>query len=150
LRRRVLATCCSTALSETTATWSAGNNGALDTGTIAASTWYHVHVIKNPTTGAVDALVSLNPSAPTMPSRYTLSRRVGSLLTDSSKNWNAFVQFGDDFFWTTPKNDWNNNPISTSDVLKSWTVPTSIKVKLMISTPDLARIQCSELLRSNV
>lgn len=47
---------------KTTGSWSAGTgNGALDTGTIANSTWYHWYLIKRPDTGAVDVLTSLDP-----------------------------------------------------------------------------------------
>src|SRR6185437_4291681 len=46
--------------------WAVGSgNGCLDTGNIAASTWYHVHLIKRTDTNVVDVLVSLSPTAPT-------------------------------------------------------------------------------------
>jgi hypothetical protein len=80
------------------ATWVAGSGvGGLDTGVKAASTSYHVFVIKNPTTNVTGALISLSATAPTLPSGYTLFRRVGSILTDSSSNIRQFVQKGDVF-----------------------------------------------------
>ena len=85
-------------LSKTTATWAVGNgNGGLDTGTIAASTWYHAYVIKRVDTGVVDVLVSLSATAPTMPGSYTLFRRIGAMLTNGSSQWTKFVQTGDEF-----------------------------------------------------
>lgn len=50
------------ACSKTGAAWVAGSgNGALDVGTLTASTQYHAHLIKRGDTGAVDVLVSLAP-----------------------------------------------------------------------------------------
>jgi hypothetical protein len=58
---------------------------ALDTGTIAASTWYTVWVIWNGTTTA--GLLSLGTSAPTsLPSGYTHYARVGWIRTDGTAN----------------------------------------------------------------
>jgi hypothetical protein len=71
----------------------AGANG-LDTGTLAASTWYSVWVIWNGTTAA--GLVSLSTTAPTMPSGYTHKARVGWIFTDGSVNKYplSFTQYG--------------------------------------------------------
>jgi hypothetical protein len=67
------------------AAWAAGNNvGGLDTGSRAANTWYWIWCIKNPTTGDVDILLSESASAPTMPSGYTLKRRVGAIRTNAT------------------------------------------------------------------
>ncbi len=70
-----------------------GANG-LDTGALAASTWYSVWVIHNGTTAAV--LMSLSATAPTMPSGYTHKARVGWIRTDGTANkWPlSFVQSG--------------------------------------------------------
>ncbi|MHA3052540.1 hypothetical protein [Acinetobacter sp. ANC 4640] len=62
-----------------------GANG-LDTGTLALSTWYYVHVIYNPTTQTQAALFSLSATAPTLPSGYTFFARVGVVRTDSTAN----------------------------------------------------------------
>lgn len=60
-----------------------GANG-LDTGTLAASTWYYVYVINNGTTTA--GLISASLSSPTLPSGYTYIARVGAIRTDSTAN----------------------------------------------------------------
>ena len=67
---------------------------ALDTGTIAASTWYSVWVIYNGTTTA--GLISLSSSSPTLPSGYTYAARVGWIRTDGTANKYplAFKQYG--------------------------------------------------------
>lgn len=71
----------------------AGANG-LDTGSIAASTWYTVWVINNGTTTA--ALLSLSAAAPTMPAGYTHKARVGWIRADATANKYplAFRQIG--------------------------------------------------------
>jgi hypothetical protein len=60
-----------------------GANG-LDTGSVAASTWYFVHVIWNETT--VVGLASLSATAPTLPTGYTYSARIGAVYTDGTAN----------------------------------------------------------------
>lgn len=67
--------------------WAAGSgNGALDQGSLAASTWYHLHVMQNPTTGAVDVLASGSLTNPAYPAGWEAAprRRVWSVLTDAS------------------------------------------------------------------
>jgi hypothetical protein len=84
------------AITKTSGAWSAGSgNGALDTGSIANATWYHVHLIKRPDTGAVDVLISLSATSPTLPTNYTLSRRIGAMRSDGSAKWMKFIQDGD-------------------------------------------------------
>ena len=63
----------------------AGVNG-LDTGALAASTWYAVHVIYNPTTQAAAGVLSLSATVPTLPAGYTMSARCGWIRTDGTAN----------------------------------------------------------------
>ena len=65
---------------------SSGANG-LDTGSIAANTWYYVWAIWNPSTTTDASLLSLSSTAPTMPSGYTKKRRVGSVRSDGSSDF---------------------------------------------------------------
>ena len=121
------------AWTKTTAAWAAGSgNGALDTGSIAASAWYHVFIIKNPTTGAVDVLVSLSPSVPTLPSGYTLARRIGSMATVSSQ-WIKFSQLGDEFLWDANSLNVNGATGDTLGHLAAVGVPPGIQVWAMLS-----------------
>lgn len=53
--------------------------GGIDTGVRTPLVWYYVHLIVNPTTGAVSALLSKSATSPTMPTGYTLWRRIGSI-----------------------------------------------------------------------
>jgi hypothetical protein len=75
-----------------------GSNG-IDTGTLAASTWYSVWVIYNGS--AVASLLSLSATTPTMPAGYTFRRRVGWIRTDSSVNKYpiAFTQYNAKVTW---------------------------------------------------
>lgn len=113
------------------ALWAAGNNqGGLDTGTFPTGT-YHVFAIKNPTTGAVDALFSLSPTAPTLPTGYTAFRRIGSFMRAGSNR--AFQQFGDEFYLAAPNLDVAGlNSEGTNAILRTLTVPTGINVKAML------------------
>lgn len=79
------------AVSLTIATGSVGANG-LDSGTVAASTWYAVWAIWNGTT--VAGLLSTSGTAPTMPSGYTHRVRVGWVRTDASSNLLRIRQAG--------------------------------------------------------
>jgi len=119
------------AISKTTGAWVVGSgNGALDTGTIGAASWYHVFLIKRPDTGVVDVLVSLSPTAPTLSTNYTLFRRIGVMLTSSSQ-WVLFRQDGDIFTWDAPVVEVNGaNPPGTSAVLVTLTgSPLGIRVR---------------------
>lgn len=118
------------AISKTTAAWAVGTgNGGLDTGAIAASTWYHFHLIKRPDTGVVDVLFSLSPTAPTLPANYTLSRRIGSMSTSASSQWNKFYQDGDTFWWDSPFADMSNVAIAdTVAHIVALSVPLGIAV----------------------
>ncbi|WP_109143859.1 hypothetical protein [Bradyrhizobium sp. SUTN9-2] len=121
------------AYTKTTSAWAVGTgNGALDTGAIAASTWYHVYLIKRTDTGVVDVLVSLSASAPTLPENYTLFRRIGSMVTDGSSQWGKFVQVGDEFLWDTPSSNVNVSNLGTTATLYGLSVPTGVKVEALI------------------
>ena len=121
------------ALTKTTAAWAVGNGyGALDTGVIANSTWYHVHMILRTDTNVVDVLISLSATAPTLPSPYTLFRRIGSLLTNASSQWTLFSQIGDEFLWNVPFADVQADTLGTASKFYVLTVPTGLQVRARI------------------
>lgn len=110
--------------------WAVGTgNGGIDTAAVAASTWYHVHVIRRPDTGVVDVLFSLSATAPTLPTNYTQFRRIGSIKTDGGGNWIAFIQRGDSFRWGVPVNDLNAANPGVAAVTRTLTVPTGVIVE---------------------
>ncbi|WP_163150871.1 hypothetical protein [Bradyrhizobium uaiense] len=115
------------------ANWSAGNNGGiLDTGAAAAG-FYHIHLIKNPTTSAVDVLASLSATAPTLPSGYTLFRRIGSQWYGGGV-WTPTLQRGQEFWWTGVSVDVNIANLSTA--LQTFTlasVPPGVQVQAILT-----------------
>lgn len=74
------------------ATGTSGLNG-LDTGSMAASTWYYEWVVFNPVTNTMGALISLSSSAPTMPAGYTFKARVGAIFYDAGSKLRFKVQY---------------------------------------------------------
>jgi len=120
-------------MAKNTNAWVVGSgNGALDTGSISTNTWYHVFCIQRSDTGAVDSLISLSTS-PTMPANYNYKRRIGSLLTDGSAHFTAFVQDGDLFQWKTLVSDVNGVTNSGSAaVTRTLSVPPGVNVIALI------------------
>lgn len=123
------------AYTKTTSAWAVGSgNGGLDTSSIANATWYHVWLIKRVDTGVVDVLFSTSASSPTMPTNYTLKRRIGSMRTDGSAQWIAFTQNGDEFLWSSPILDANNvTPGATTASSLTLNVPSGVKVNALTS-----------------
>ena len=81
------------------AAWSAGTNqGGIDTGSKANSTWYHVWLIGT-TGGTVDVLFSTSATSPTMPGGYTLKRHIGWAYTDGSGIIRPFFHQGRNWYW---------------------------------------------------
>lgn len=67
--------------------WAAGSgNGMRDAGSLADYDTYHVFVIRNPTTSAIDIIASKSATAPTMPSGFTQRRRIGIFQMDTVAN----------------------------------------------------------------
>ncbi|MCI8212572.1 hypothetical protein AUC61_23865 [Pseudomonas sp. S25] len=63
---------------------SAAGLGGIDTGVVAASTWYNVWLIWNGEN--LGAILSLSSTAPLMPVGYTHRLRVGTIRTDATAN----------------------------------------------------------------
>jgi hypothetical protein len=137
------------AITKTTAAWAVGSgSGALDTGAIANSTWYHVHQIRRPDTGVVDVLISLSATAPTLPANYTQFRRIGSLQTNASAQWVAFTQLGDEFMWIAPPLDVNDAALGTTPKLYALSVPPGVQVTANIRGQVFCASQASVLISS--
>lgn len=115
--------------------WAVGTgNGCLDAGSsLAASTWYHVFVIANPTSGVVDEICTSStvvPPAPAMPTGYTKKRRIGSFKTDGSARILGFKQVGDVFYWNVPVGDINT--ATTTQTNATISVPPGVSVMALI------------------
>ena len=88
------------------AAWDEGTDaGGLDDGAVANNTMYHVFLIRNSSSGAVDALFSTSFDAPVMPAGYDQKRRIGAVKTNGSANILPFLQVGDVFQYVTPIKD---------------------------------------------
>lgn len=117
------------AYTKATTAWAVGTgNGALDTGAWAANTWYHVFLIKRTDTGVVDVLFSLSATAPTMPTSYTLFRRIGSIKSNGASQWILFHQLGDEFLWDASVSDAAVSNPGTTAVLVTCSVPSGVQV----------------------
>lgn len=109
------------------AAWAVGTNaGGLDTGSIANTT-YHVHLIQRVDTGVVDVLYSTSATAPTMPTSYTLRRRIGSILREGAAIV-LFTQDGNYFRRTTPILDIDSTNPGTAAVTRTLSVPLGVNV----------------------
>ena len=110
------------------AVWAEGTNqGGLDTGSKANSTWYACYAIYNSTSEISDAIFSTNTSSPSLPSGYTKYRKIGYIRTNGSGDILGFTQIGNHVMWSTPVLDFSG--ATTSLVLQTITVPSGINVK---------------------
>ena len=113
------------------ASWVAGTNqGGLDTGSIAANTWYYCFAIYNPTTSTADSLFSASYSSPTLPSGYTKKEYRGAILTDASSNIRQFILNGKYYFFDQNITDMSSQTIGTSKTAISCSSPSQIEVLL--------------------
>ena len=67
---------------------------ALDSGSLAANTFYSVYVIYNPTTATTAGLLSTSGTSPTLPSGYTYYARFGWVYATSTSALTPTVQSG--------------------------------------------------------
>jgi hypothetical protein len=89
-----------------------------------------VHEIYNPTSGLVDAVTSLSATSPTLPTGYTRFCRIGSMKTDISAHWIAFIQDNDLFQWAAPVADIAvTNPGASAVTRTLASVPTGVNVQ---------------------
>jgi hypothetical protein len=115
--------------------------GGLDTGTIAASTFYAVYAIGdsyglNPGS----ALISANLTTPFLPSGYDMKKRLGYIKTDGSSHILPFRQDGCGLDrWM-----WYDAPIATSVTAGSSATyaPVDCSASLPSSTPTLVNFYC--------
>lgn len=117
-----------------------GANG-LDTGALAASTWYNIFMISN---GAATAgIASLSATAPTMPTGYVYLVRLGAVRTDGSANFLRTKQQGSHTVYTPVTASNTTGPIQmTSGSNAAWTAiatgtyvpPTATQIKGVLSS----------------
>lgn len=119
---------------QTSGSWAAGSgSNGLDTGSRALNTWYHVHLIAKADGTSADVLISTSASAPTMPSTYTLRRRIGSVRTDGTNNVVMFYQRGDNFLWSAPQDDVSALNPGTAAVTRTLSTPSGVRTLALVS-----------------
>ena len=73
---------------------------------VKADATYHLDVIRNSTTGDVDAVFTESAGSPTnLPSGYDQYRRIGAVLTDGTANIIGFHQHENRFYWNDRVHD---------------------------------------------
>lgn len=96
------------------ASWAVGTNqGGMNTGSVANSTWYEVLLIKRTDTGVVDVMFSTTANRNTLPGGYSKKRRIGWVRRGVGTNL-QFTQVEDYFTLTTQINDVAANMTSTA------------------------------------
>jgi hypothetical protein len=151
------------AFTKTAAAWAVGSgNGALDTGSISPSTWYHAFLVLHNlavSSGNMDVLLSLSATSPTLPTDYNVFGRIGSMKTDGSSQWVKFIQDGPKFRLATPVRDVNAIAPGTTAVTRALpSVPLGIRVQAdiavgIISTnggAGLGAVYVSDLLQADI
>lgn len=111
--------------------WAAGSgNGGRFTGTLSTNQTWHVFLLYNAETGAVDAGCDSSPTAANRPAGWD-ARYIGSLLTSSSSTAiRLFKQCGDVVYWSFAPTDLNTSDLSTSTTnLLGLTIPTGYRFK---------------------
>jgi len=125
-----------------TITMSTSGAGGLDTGAVAASTWYYGYVIVKDD-GTVAALASLSASSPTLPAGYTKWARVGSFRTDATANKYplAFAQADRSVQYKVASgSNVTGLPKMASGSAGSVTVPTYVAVSVANFIPPTAKV----------
>lgn len=141
----------STLVKRIDAAWAVGTNqGGMDTGSVDASSWYYVWLIKRPDTGVVDVLISLSVANPTMPANYTKKRRIGAVKRLSSVI-RPFIQVGGEFFWKSPTADVSVTNLGTSRTTYGvgGSIPFGWRVKCLcnisIGSGDGVYVSCPDM-----
>jgi len=129
------------------ATWAAGDDagGMNDAETVGNATWYHDHLLYNPTSGAVDAGFDTSITATNLladvavaAAGFTKYRRIGSVLTDGSANIVQFIQYGDKFLWATSVTDVAETNPGTAAVTRTLSTPLGVVVEAMLAAGAIA------------
>lgn len=116
------------------ASWAVGTNaGGMNTGSVANSTWYEVHLIKQVDTGVVDVMFTTTANRATLPANYTLQRRIGWVRRGTATNL-QFTQIDDYITLTTQIADVSNAASATSEAAVTLTVPPNAIARFRAST----------------
>lgn len=135
--------------------WAVGTNqGGLNTGSVANSTWYEVILIKRTDTGVVDVMFSTTANRTTLPTDYTKYRRIG-WVRRGTDTLLQFTQVDDHFTLTTQVNDVSAS-VTTSAAAVTLTAPPNSRARFRaacVSTTSVnavGTIVFSEIVEGNV
>jgi hypothetical protein len=105
-----------TTTTKTTAAWASGDNvGGLFSGTIANSTWYYAFGIKNLSTGLTDWGFDISPTAPSLPTGWTVKRMLCAAYVDGSGHFRVWKMNEDgEQEWPTLTQDVSDTSLSTT------------------------------------
>lgn len=133
------------------AAWAVGTNaGGLNTGVVANSTWYEVHLIYRADTGVVDVMFTTTANRATLPTGYTHQRRIGWVRRGTATNL-AYTQVGDWFTLTTPINDVAVAKTLTATAVALTVPPNSIaRFRAGIDSTTTTNANAAMLIRENV
>ncbi|CAB3922168.1 hypothetical protein [Achromobacter deleyi] len=119
-----------------------GSNGIVG-GTAATSTWYHVHVIRQDSSGAVDICLDTSPIAANRPAGWSAYRRIGAVFNQASGGILPFFQEGSRVRFLLPQFNINNTSL-LNPVLITVTVPPGVKclaqVNMVVGTQTATSI----------
>ena len=108
-----------------------GKNG-VDVSPPTDSSWYHVWLIRNPTSEEVAGLTSLSASAPTMPAGFTEKRWIGVLRRSGSGRFPVFYVTGmgrdKTLFWAGTDSTGGNERSSVLNGAAITSTPASVSV----------------------
>lgn len=108
------------------ASWAVGSAaGGLNTGVVAANTWYEVHLIKRVDTGVVDVMFTTTANRATLPANYTKQRRIGWIRRNGTTIL-AFTQVEEYVTLTTSINDASFTATATAAAITLTVPPNSV------------------------
>jgi hypothetical protein len=126
------------------------SGGRASADNLTGAKWFHVFLIGG--SGKNTQPFFATSLTPTLPSGFTVKRRVGSIYWTGTAI-RAFLQMGDEFLWMQPIYDGNPVGVFTTGALVSLSVPSGIKVwalfnagayeasrSLTFTSPDLTAI----------
>src|ERR1700758_2637066 len=114
--------------SPATVNFAATGAGGLDTGAIAASSYYALFVIYGTSGTSVIATKEAagTPPSPTLPGGYTYKRYIGTVATDGSSHILAFTQRGQYFLRKASVTDVSTGSPPNTDTLFTASVPLGV------------------------
>jgi hypothetical protein len=124
----------STIIKRIDASWASGTGlgGRFSSVSLSPNTTYHFFVIRQDSTGIVDAGFDTSINAVNRPSGWTHYARIGSVITDGSSNIVNFTQYGRYFLFKKPFT-YGVISFGTTALTLTLNVPSGIKVAAKLS-----------------